>query len=33
LRYYPVAVQTLLNISGSDYYVIVPGVMTMVVWE
>lgn len=29
LRFYPVAVQ----IKASDYFVVIPGIMTMVVWE
>ena len=32
LRYYPVAVQTKLQINGKEYYVIIPGVMAMIIW-
>jgi len=32
LRYYPVAVQTRVSINGTEYYVIIPGVMAMIIW-
>ena len=33
LRYYPVAIQTKVTIETKEYYVIIPGVMAMVIWQ